>query len=170
MTAVATPLRRLAATALLLAAPVLSGCGGGDHASSEKGTTRPAGGYLGAPDLERQLANAFRKGLYRLAVMQQRTEDAMDLGQKLPTGLVDRVSCASDLPRPGAGQAWAWRCSIRWQTVEHRGQQTQYTVRLSPGDCFTAGASPPRRPQYDVTIRTYSEDPLNALGSVRRGC
>lgn len=162
-------LRRLAAIALLLAAPVVSGCGGGDHASSEK-LARPSGGYLGASDLERQLGNAFRKGLYRLAVMQQRSEDAMDLGQKLPTGLVDRVSCAPDAPRPGGGQAWAWHCSIRWQTFEHRLQQARYTVGLRPGECFTAGASPQRRPQYDATIRTYSEDPLNALVSVHRGC
>jgi hypothetical protein len=169
VTAVPTSLRRLAATALLLAAPVVSGCGGGDHASSEKGK-RPAGGYLGAADLERQLGNSFRKGLYRLAVMQQRSEDAMDLGQPLPTGLVNRVSCASDGPRPGGGKPWAWSCSIRWRSVQHRAQQTRYTVRLDPGECFTAGASPPRRPQYDVTIRTYSEDPLNALGSVRGGC
>jgi hypothetical protein len=169
VTAVPTPLRRLTAIALLLAAPVVSGCGGGDHASSEK-LARPKGGYLGTSDLERQLGNAFRKGLYRLAVMQQRSEDAMDLGQKLPTGLVDRVGCASDAPRPGGGKAWVWSCSIRWRTVEHRDQQTRYTVRLSPGECFTAGASPPRKQQYDVTIRTYSEDPLNVLGSVRAGC
>jgi len=170
VTAVPTPLRRLTAIALLLAAPVVSGCGGGDHASSEKGATRPTGGYLGASGLERQLGNAFRKGLYRLAVMQQRSEDAMDLGQPLPTGLVDRVSCDSAGPRPSGGKAWAWSCSIRWRTVQHRAQQTRYTVRLDPGECFTAGASPPRKPQYDVTIRTYSEDPLNVLGSVRPGC
>jgi hypothetical protein len=169
VTAVPTSLRRLAATALLLAAPVVSGCGGGDHAALEKGK-RPAGGYLGASDLERQLGNAFRKGMYRLAVMQQRGEDAMDLGQPLPTGLVDRVSCAAQGPRPGGGRPWAWSCAIRWQTVQHHAQQTRYTVRLDPGECFAAGASPPRRPQYDVTIRTYSEDPLNALGSVRAGC
>jgi hypothetical protein len=170
VTAVPTSPRRLAAIALLLAAPVVSGCGGGDHARAEKGTPRPAGGYLSGADLERQLGNAFRKGLYRLAVMQQRSEDAMDLGQPLPTGLVDRVSCASNGARPGGGQPWAWSCSIRWRTVQHHAEQTRYTVRLDPGECFAAGASPPRRPQYDVTIRTYSEDPLNTLGSVRAGC
>jgi hypothetical protein len=170
VTAVPTSPRRLAAIALLLAAPVVSGCGGGDHARAEKGTQRPAGAYLSGADLERQLGNAFRKGLYRLAVMQQRSEDAMDLGQPLPTGLVDQVSCAANGTRPASGRPWAWKCSIRWQTVQHRAQQTRYTVRLDPGDCFAAGASPPRRPQYDVTIRTYAEDPLNALWSVRAGC
>jgi hypothetical protein len=102
--------------------------------------------------------------------MQQCSEDAMDLGQPLPTGLVDRVRCASNGPRPARGRPWAWRCSIRWQSVQHRARQTRYAVRLDPGECFAAGASPPRRPQYDVTIRTYAEDPLNALWSVRAGC
>jgi hypothetical protein len=170
VTVVGKPLRKLTAIALLLAAPVVSGCGGGDHASSEKLTQRPKGGYLGASDLERQMGNAFRKGLYRLAVMQQRSEDAVDLGQPLHTGLVDRVRCASTGARPAGGRPWAWSCSVRWRTVEHHAEQTRYTVRLDPGECFAAGASPPRRQQYDVTIRTYSEDPLNTLGSVRAGC
>jgi hypothetical protein len=170
VTVVGKPLRKLTAIALLLAAPVVSGCGGGDRASSEKLTQHPTGDYLGASDLERQMGNAFRKGLYRLAVMQQHSEDAVDLGQPLPTGLVDRVSCASAGARPAGERPWAWSCSVRWRSVEHHVQQTRYAVRLTAGECFSAGASPPRRPQYDVTIRTYSEDPLNALGSVRPGC
>ena len=169
MTAVPTPLRRLTAIALLLAAPVVSGCGGGDHASSEK-LARPTGGYLSAPDLERQLGNAFREGLYRLSVMTQRSEDAKDLGQPLPTGLVDRVSCVSGAPQPGSGRAWMWSCGVRWKSVEGHREQTKYTVRLSPGLCFAAGATPQREKRYDATIRTYSEDPLNVLGSVRAGC
>jgi hypothetical protein len=169
VTAVPTPLRRLTAIALLLAAPVVSGCGGGDHASSEK-LARPQGGYLRAPDLERQLGNAFRKGLYRLSVMTQRSEDAKDLGQPLPTGLLDRVSCTSSAPQPGGGRAWMWSCGVRWKSVEGHREQTTYTVRLSPGLCFAAGATPTRAKRYDATIRTYSEDPLNVLGSVRPGC
>jgi hypothetical protein len=166
---VGKPLRRLTAIALLLAAPVVSGCGGGDHASSEK-LARPQGGYLSAADLERQLGNAFRKGLYRLSVMTQRSEDAKDLGQPLPTGLLDRVSCTESGPRPGGGHTWMWSCGVHWTSVEGHREQTQYTVRLNPGLCFAAGARPQRARRYDATIRTYSEDPLNALGSVRRGC
>jgi hypothetical protein len=169
VTAVVKPLRRLAAIALLLAAPVISGCGGGDHASSEK-LARPQGGYLTAPDLERQLGNAFRKGLYRLSVMTQRSEDAKDLGQPLPTGLLDRVSCGSSAPQPGGGRVWSWSCGVTWKSVEGHGEQTKYSVRLSPGLCFAAGATPVRAKRYDATINTYSEDPLNVLGSVRTGC
>ena len=169
MTQAVKPLRRLAATALLLAAPVISGCGGGDHASSEK-LAQPQGGYLTAADLERQLGNAFRKGLYRLSVMTQRNEDAKDLGQPLPTGLLDRVSCASSARRPGGGRVWAWSCGVTWKSVEGHREQTKYFVRLTPGLCFAAGATPARAKRYDSTIRTYSEDPLNVLGSVRIGC
>jgi hypothetical protein len=134
-------------TALLLAVPCIGGCG-------EQG----------------QLGNAFRKGLYRLAVMSQRSEDAMDLGQPLPTGLVRSVRCDSTTPRPSGGGAWTWGCRISWRSVEGRSQRTQYDVRLQRGECFAAGATPHRAARYDSTIRTYSEDPLNAFGSARRGC
>jgi hypothetical protein len=161
--------RRLAAIAILLAAPVVSGCGGGDHASSEN-LGQPQGGYLTAADLERQLGNAFRKGLYRLSVMTQRSEDAKDLGQPLPTGLLDRVSCSSSAPQPGGGRVWTWTCGVTWRSVEGHREQTKYSVRLTRGLCFAAGATPTRAKRYDATIRTYSEDPLNVLGSVRTGC
>jgi hypothetical protein len=169
VTVVGKPLRRLTAIALLLAAPVVSGCGGGDHAPSEK-LARPKGGYLVASDLERQVGNAFRKGLYRLAVMSQRSDEAKDLGQPLPTGLLDRVSCSSSAPRPTDGRVWLWTCGVTWKSVEGRREQTRYEVRLSPGLCFAAGATPARAKRYDATIRTYSEDPLNVLASVRSGC
>lgn len=169
MTVAGNARRGVAAIALLLAAPALAGCGGEDHASSEK-VAHPKGGYLPAADLERQLGNAFRKGLYRLSVMTQRSEDAKDLGQPLPTGLLDRVSCSTTTPRPGGGRVWMWSCGVRWKSVEGHREQTRYAVRLSPGECFAAGATPQRGKRYDATIRTYSEDPLNVLGSVRPGC
>ena len=131
---------------------------------------KPTGGYLAATDLERQLGNAFREGLYRLAVMSQKTEDAMDLGQRLPTGVVQTVHCARAAARPGAGGVWPWSCEVRWKSVEGGALRTRYDVRLTRGECFAAGAAPRRQPHYDATIRTYSEDPLNALVSVRRGC
>jgi hypothetical protein len=163
--------RALGATALLLlAAPVLAGCGGGSHAGQPSSVPRPSGGYLAAGDLERQLGNAFRHGLYRLAVMSQKSEDAMDLGQRLPTGLVREVHCRSSAAQPASGGAWAWSCDVRWKSVEDRAQDTRYDVRLTRGACFAAGAAPRRQPRYDVTIRTYAEDPLNALASARRGC
>jgi len=172
VTAGPTPLRTLSVTALLLAAPVVSGCGGGAHpdADTPASVPRPKGSYLAGPDLERQLGNAFRKGLYRLSVMTQRSEDAKDLGQPLPTGLVRDVRCSSTAPRPASAGAWTWSCGVRWRSVAGHAQQTRYMVRLSPGECFAAGATPERGPRYDATIKTYSADPLNALGSVRPGC
>jgi hypothetical protein len=59
---------------------------------------------------------------------------------------------------------------VSWRSVEGRGQRTRYAVRLQRGECFGAGATPHRAARYDATIRTYSEDPLNALGSARPGC
>jgi hypothetical protein len=163
--------RRLVAVSILLAALALASCGGGDHSSSDsQKQAKPGGGYLAAGDLERQLGNAFRKGLYRLAVMSQKSEDAKDLGQPLPTGLVDGVKCTSSGAQPSGRGVWMWSCAVKWKSVEHRVEQTKYVVRLTPGLCFAAGATPARAKHYDSTIRTYSEDPLNALGSVRPGC
>ena len=102
--------------------------------------------------------------------MSQRTEDAMDLGQRLPTGLLRDVGCDSAGPRPGGGGPWSWTCKVSWRSVEGRPQRTTYAVLLRPGECFAAGATPHRGVRYDSTIRTYSADPLDALGSVRRGC
>jgi hypothetical protein len=116
------------------------------------------------------LGTAFRTGLYRLAVMSQQTEDAMDLGQRLPAGLVREVRCASTAARPGGDGVWTWGCDVRWKSVAGRAQRTRYDVRLTRGGCFAAGAAPRRQPHYDSTIRTYAEDPLNALVSARRGC
>jgi len=129
----------------------------------------PVGGYLAAADLERQLGNSFRHGLYRLAVMSQKSEDAMDLGQRLPTGLLRDVHCTSGAARPSGG-VWPWSCHVRWKTVEGHAQRTRYAVRMTRGECFAAGAAPRRQPRYDATIRTYGEDPLNALATTRRGC
>ena len=91
----------------------------------------PSGGYLAAADLERQLGNAFRKGLYRLAVMSQKTEDAMDLGQRLPTGLLRDVSCdVGAAAAERAGGPWSWTCKVSWRSVEGRAQRT--TLRGAP--------------------------------------
>jgi hypothetical protein len=108
--------------------------------------------------------------LYRLAVMSQKSDDAMDLGQRLPTGLLRDVHCAQSAQRPTGGGVWAWSCDVRWKTVEGHAERTRYAVRLKPGECYAAGAAPRREPRYDATIRTYAEDPLNALGSPQRGC
>jgi hypothetical protein len=163
-------LRRALALTLAVALVPAAGCGGGGgrSAPSSDQQQRATGPFLTADQLERQLAAGFRDGLYRLAVMTQQSDDAVDLGQDLPTGLVERVSCEPAGAR--GAKAWPWRCEVRWRDVERHGQRTRYEVRLMPGGCFGAGAIP-RRPQvYDATIRAYGEDPLNGIVAVKTGC
>jgi hypothetical protein len=160
--------RRALALTLALALVPAAGCGGGGGHPASTPQPRATGPFLTGDELERQLAAGFRDGLYRLAVMTQRSDDAVDLGQPLPTGLVQRVRCEAAGAR--GAKVWPWRCEVRWRDVERHGQHTGYAVRLFPGGCFGAGATP-RRPQvYDSTIRTYGEDPLNGIVSARTGC
>jgi hypothetical protein len=163
--------KRTAALVLTAALACTAGCGGGSDgpAQAKSEASTPSGGYLKGAELQRQLGNAFRKGLYRISVMTQRSEDAKDLGQPLPTGVLQSVRCAAAGAQP-AGGAWTRSCRVVWQTVAGTPQTTRYDVRLRKGECFAAGATPQRRPRYDATIKTYSQDPLNALVSLRPGC
>jgi hypothetical protein len=162
--------RPLALLALLpLAAAGCGGGGSGDPASPPGAAAPRRGHYLAGPDLERELGSGFRDGLYRLAVMSQRSDDAADLGQSLPTGLLDRVRCAPAAPQPSSG-VWRWRCRVRWKAVDGKRQRTHYDVRLQPGGCFSAGATPRRPEPYDATIHAYGEDPLNGIVSASRAC
>lgn len=102
--------------------------------------------------------------------MSQTGDEAVDLDQDLPTGLVDRVRCAPAAARPSGTAAWRWRCDVSWQTVEGRPRRTRYLVQQRADGCFSAGAQPRYPNRYDPTIRTFSEDPLNAIVSARRGC
>jgi hypothetical protein len=148
---------------------VLASCGGGTAASG--GTrqtdqaTRAAARSLSPTGLATQLGNGFRRGLYQLAVMSQPGEEASDLGQQLPTGTLRDVRC-----RPTAADASAWACAVRWETVEGKRTATRYRIDVTSGGCFYASAHPALPQHYDATIRTYSEHPLNALQSLRKGC
>jgi hypothetical protein len=157
--------RRLVFVALAVAL-IAAGCGG-DTPSGR--LTVAARGFLPATELQRELGNGFRHALYRVAVMSQQEGDALDLGQPLPAGLVDAVRCAPVGARPALAE-WRWKCAVRWETVSGRTQRTAYDVRLTPTGCFVAAATPALPTRYDATIRTYGEDPLNAVTSVRRGC
>ncbi|EHN11849.1 hypothetical protein PAI11_12670 [Patulibacter medicamentivorans] len=149
--------------AILVAA--LAGCGSDDGATTTT-AARPraaVGPSLDRLGLERALSNGVRAGLYRVAVMSQHSDDAKDLGQPLPTGVVDGVRCAP-------GGAGATRCVVRWRTVDRARRRTAYRVRLRPGGCFVAAADPARDTIYDATIRSYAEDPLNVIQTVGRRC
>jgi hypothetical protein len=149
---------------------LVAGCGGGGDASSSRSAPSGAAHFLSAAALQRALGNGFRVGLERVAVMSQTGDEAVDLGQDLPTGLLDRVRCAPAAPRPSGAAVWRWGCDVSWQTVDGRPRRTRYVVRERPNGCFSAGARPRYPDRYDPTIRTFSEDPLNAIVSARRGC
>jgi hypothetical protein len=151
----------------LLAAAVVvlvAGCGGRHGAPAAPAT------YLDRAGLTRGLSHGFRDGLDRLAVMSQPPDDGSDLSQSLPTGLLDRVSCAPEGARPAARAPWRWRCTVRWETAAGQARRTSYAVRVSPTGCYSAGADPALPPHRDPTIQTYSEHPLNTLVGVGPGC
>ena len=154
--------RLLAFLAVLASVAAAGGCGGGSASHAVSSTS--SGVLADAPpvDLPRALGNGFRAGLARLAVMQQRGDDATDLGQPITPGLLDRVRCA---PHGGT-----WRCDVRWQTAAGEGRLTRYDLLVQPDGCFSAGASPARPSRYDPTIRAYAEDPLNAIVSADPRC
>src|ERR1700754_2623155 len=76
----------------LLAAILAAGCGGSGHhpadAATASASTPRAVGYLRGDERRRDLGNGFRAGLDKLAVMDQPVDEATDLGQELPTGLL----------------------------------------------------------------------------------
>jgi hypothetical protein len=161
---------RLLATALaVLALPALAACGAAGDAAApgHAAPVLPAVPVSAPAALDRhaialQLGNGFRTALDRLAVLDQPRDGASDLGQDLPSGLLRDVRCTPGVP--------AMRCRVRWETLRGTPQTTHYRVRVLPGGCFAAAATPRLAPHYDPTIATYSEHPLNAITSVRKGC
>jgi hypothetical protein len=164
-----------------MAVAAMGGCGhrggtaepvaAGDAAPPVEAAPPAPGRFLSPAELDTQLGNGFRQGLYRLAVMSQPGDDAADMGQQLPTGSVRAVSCDPAGPRPsGAAAKWKWSCGVRWATVDGAGKSTRYAVDMTTRGCFYAAATPHLPEHYDSTIRTYSEHPLNSLQSLRSGC
>lgn len=155
-------------TSLLLlacAAAVIGGCGGASHRATPAAVAAtPTGPPLTRADAARELGNGFRAGLEHLAVMGQQSDDASALAQDLPAPTLRDVRC-----RDAAGRQ-RWTCTVSWRTVDGAPQSTRYAVRTLRARCYVARATPQRPTRYDATIRTFSEDPLNLLGSARHGC
>lgn len=153
----------LVATALAMAS--IAGCG-----SKEIATTRPSvavkgpAGYYHKSRLEQRMSNAFRSGLYRLAVMSQPGEAAVDLGQQLPTGKLGSMDCEPAGAAPANRRDWPWRCDVRWRTVEGKARRTRYDVVLTASSCYAAEAKPHYDAILDSTINATSEHPLNTFG------
>ena len=126
--------------------------------------------YLDRHRLALALGNGVRTRLDQLAVMQQPPDGASDLGQQLPAGLLRDVLCAPAAARPSGDRPWAWRCRVRWETVAGSPKTTNYDVKSFSTGCFAAGAVPRLAPVKDPTIASFSEHPLNAVASTRKGC
>jgi hypothetical protein len=103
--------------------------------------------------------------------MSQPADGATDLGQSLPTGLLDSVACASSrTAATGASGTEVTRCSVRWQTQGGAPRRTRYRVRMFDDGCFDASARPSFPAHIDPTIEGYSEHPLNVLVGAEKGC
>lgn len=152
--------------AAILLALCLSACGGGQDV---RPAAAPAGAYVDDPTLEQGIGNTFRQRLYRLAVMTQTGDDAADVGQPLPTGLVDDARCR---PQTAGSERRMrpWRCVVRWETVEGHRRTTRYVVQTTPGGCYYAQASPPLPQVLDATVHAPAEHPLGNLTGAVRGC
>jgi hypothetical protein len=174
-----------AVPAVALVALTGAGCGStGDTtvslATAASGSTRPAvttaavasrtPSFLAADDVDRKVANGFRGALDRLGVMTQPPDQGVDVGQPVPTGQLRDTRCFAAAARPAAAAPWRWGCRVRWATLTGQRRTTRYVVRLDPGGCFTASAQPARSQIRDTTAGTFSEDPLNTIVGVGRGC
>jgi hypothetical protein len=103
--------------------------------------------------------------------MSQPADGATDLGQSLPTGLLDRVSCAAPpAAAKGAGEIEITHCSVRWRSQGGDPHRTSYRIRMYGNSCFDASARPSLPPHIDPTIEGYSEHPLNVLVGAEEGC
>jgi hypothetical protein len=102
-------------------------------------------------ELRRQLANAFMDGLGRLAVVSQPRDAAADLGQNLPTGILERVACSKRA------------CGVRWSGPGGEPHRHAYSIAYFSGGCFTATATPAFAQVHDYTIDTAAGSPLQTL-------
>jgi len=103
--------------------------------------------------------------------MSQPADGATDLGQSLPTGVLDGVRCEPPAAaKQRDGEVKIARCSVRWRTQGGDRRSIDYRVRMYPDGCFDASARPSLPPHIDPTIEGYSEHPLNVLVGAEKGC
>ena len=147
----------MAATVAGLA--VAAGCGGGGDEDQPAGNVPADPGTIARAEVQRQVGTAFADGLDRLAVMNQPRDEAADLGQDVPKGLLSAVAC----PSPES-------CTVRWRTVKGQSRSTAYRIRAFRGACLTAAADPSLPNTWDATLKTTAENPLNTLIGTGQGC
>jgi hypothetical protein len=147
------------AAAIAAASAGAAACGGGDADAQPPNNVPADPGTIPRAEVQRQVGTAFAEGLERLAVMNQPRDDAADLGQDLPSGLLRGVVCPS-----------ATSCTVRWRTVDGEPRTTAYRIRAFQGACLTAAAEPPLPDTWDASIKTTAENPLNSLIGTGEGC
>jgi hypothetical protein len=137
-----------------LAAAALAGCGsgGGDDVQAPKASTPAPVGSVAVSEVKRELAEDFSDGLQRLAEVTQPRDDAVAVGQDLPTGTLTAIACAKPT-----------HCTVRWRTVGGAARTLRYRIRPFQGGCFTARAAPQLANPYDATTGSPVENPLNTF-------
>jgi len=105
-----------------------------------------------------------------MAVMDQPTDDAADLGQDLPTGRVLGVACTAGGAASASPGGTVSTCIVRWKHAGDGADRTLLRIRQDHRGCWDAAPQPRLPTRYDATERNYAEHPLNVLSSVRPGC
>jgi len=109
--------------------------------------------------IELRLYTAFRAGLRSLSIATAVAGESGDIGQPVPTGVIDRVSCRT-----------ARHCVVRWRDVASHPHRASYDVSAAARGCFDATASPALPGIFDVSTRAPSIHPLQELGGGVEPC
>jgi hypothetical protein len=144
---------------ILAAATLLAACGAeAGKPEQPRASARPAV-LPSSRVVELRLYGAFRAGLRSLSIATAAGGESGDIGQPVPTGVVDRVSCAS-----------ARRCLVRWRDVDGHAQRTSYVVLPAARGCFDAIARPGLAAILDPSEGAMFTHPLEELGEGREPC
>lgn len=153
-------MKQLTALVLLLVAPaaILAACATGatrqDAAPTARRPVLPS-----SRAIEVRLFTAFRAGLRSLSIATAVAGESGDIGQPVPTGVVERVSCRT-----------ARRCVVRWRDVAAHSHRTAYDVSAAARGCFDATADPALPGIFDVSTHAPSIHPLQELGGGVEPC
>ena len=145
---------------MVAAGLALAGCGSNGRGStgrvpaSATPVVHRAAALPAGHELARRLDGALRVGLRRFAVASGAAGEYGDIGQSLPTGIVDRVTCDHSSPR---------QCEVSWQDVLGHAHRTAYVVVGAARGCFDASARPSLPTIYDAVNRSTSQHPLQEI-------
>ena len=143
--------------------PSSRGAAGEGHAVESEGVTTasPSGGYLARPRPRAPARQRLPQGALPARGMSQRTEDAMDLGQRLPTGLLRDVSLQFGRAAAGGGAPVVVDVHGRMASVEAAASGARDLRRAAAARRHASRRAPRRTAalRYDATIRTVLGGP-----------